>query len=450
MKNPKPGIDYDPSSIDSIVYYARKLEGKSLRKELDIPEDESLARKGKGGFGETVEYRYFGYEPNSRSEPDFAKAGLELKVTPLKKILKGELVPKERLVITMINYMTVVSEQFKTSTLYQKIYQMLLMHYLHDEDADPLDYEFKLVYLWRVPPEDYPTIKADWEAIVGKIRAGFAHELSGGDTNYLEATTKATNSSRTRPQPFSGIPAKPRAFALKSSYMRIVTKRKLEARAIPRDDTQKEMGLEELVKSRFAPYITMTSIELSELFSLNTKAKGFYASVTKKILGLGEKEKVLEFEKAGLKVKTIRLKANGVPKEDISFKTMDYCKVVSQDWEESDFYEDLSSRFLFVIYRISIENGEEVTRLEGIKFWTMPIGDLDSEAKRCFEDTVERIVNGQACDLPKKSENRCVHVRPHGRNKADTCTTPQGAQVTKKCFWLNAGYIARELKLIDE
>jgi len=450
MKRPQPGVDYDPSSAEDIVYYALNLQGSSLRKELEIPEDLEFERKGKGGFGESVEYYYFGYVPNSKQAPDFEEVGIELKVTPLKIIRGNKEVPKERLVITMINYMTVVDEDFETSSLCHKISKILLMHYLHDDEANPFDYEFRLVHLWTVPDEDYPTIKADWEFIVNKIRAGMAHKLSGGDTNYLEATTKASDSSVLRQQPFSSIQAKPRAFALKSSYMRTVVDQGLKAQAIERDKNQKEMGLEELVKDRFAPFIGMTAEQLAERFRLNIRAKGFYASVTNRVLGLEEDEKALEFEKAGLKVKTIRLKQNGVPKEDISFKAMDYKEVVKQEWEESDFYDDLTSRYLFVLYQICKVDDEEVTRLQDVVFWTMLVTDLESHAKACFEETMLRILNGRAHDLPKKSENPCVHVRPHGRNSADTCETPTGNRVTKKSFWLNAGYIADELKRIRD
>jgi len=450
MKHPKPGVDYDQTSVESITYYATQLEDSSLREQLEIPSDMKHERKGKGGFGESVEYYYFGYDPNPRDEPDFNEAGLELKVTPLKIVHGNTMVPKERLVITKINYFKVVEETFESSRLYHKISKILLMHYLHDSEADPFDYRFKLVHVWEVPAEDYPTIKADWETIVDKVKSGLAHEISGGDTNFLEACTKAADSSQTTLQPFSKIPAKPRAFALKASYMRAVVDSGLDAKSIRREAAEENLGLEDLVKSRFSSYIGLTSEQLAARFELNIKAKGFFASVTNRILGLSEKDKVLDFEKAGLKVKTIRLKQNSVPKEDISFKAMDYQEVVTQDWEESDFYQDLTSRFLFVVYRIQKEDDIEVTRLERVSFWTMPAADLDGEAKRCFEETVARIADGRAYELPKKSENRCVHVRPHGRNKEDTRETPQGVQVTKKCFWLNASYIAEQLRQLQD
>ena len=96
-------IDYDISDEQSIIEYASKLVGHSLREVTDV---EVLAdhKKRRGAFGNAVEELYFKYPINSDSNPDFAEVGLELKTTPMKENKKGDLVAKERLVITMIDY----------------------------------------------------------------------------------------------------------------------------------------------------------------------------------------------------------------------------------------------------------------------------------------------------------------------------------------------------------
>ena len=67
---------------------------------------------------------------------------------------------------------------------------------------------------------------------------------------------------------------------------------------------------------------------------------------------MDENAKIAEFEKAGIKTKTIRLKRDGVPKESISFPTFDYFDLVARPlFEESDFREYLRSKYLFVIYK---------------------------------------------------------------------------------------------------
>jgi len=37
-------------------------------------------------------------------------------------------------------------------------------------------------------------------------------------------------------------------------------------------------------------------------------------------------------------------------------------------------------------------------------------------------------------------------VRPHGRNARDTCPTPYGVPVAKKCFWLNQIYLQEQIE----
>ena len=74
----------------------------------------------------------------------------------------------------------------------------------------------------------------------------------------------------------------------------------------------------------------------------------------------------------------------------------------------------------------------------------MPDDDLE-EAERCYEEMRRRVNTGRAQDSVKSSENRCCHVRPHGRDSSDTLPTPQGDMVVKKCFWLNAQYLKDEI-----
>ena len=68
--------------------------------------------------------------------------------------------------------------------------------------------------------------------------------------------------------------------------------------------------------------------------------------------------------------------------------------------------------------------------------------------KQTFIDgIVVREVNGRNINnLPKMTENRVSHVRPHARNKNDTYELPDGRQFPKQCFWLNAKYIYSQLE----
>lgn len=434
-------LGYDPTSADSIVEYAERLVGHTLREVTGLVSIEDT-RKRRGAFGNALEEFYFKIPPNSRSEADFAEAGLELKSTPLKTTKKGQLVAKERLVISMINYETVVGEDFEHSHLMEKARDILLISYLYERDKSPLDYVVEAVVHWGFPEEDLPQIRLDWETVVGKVRSGHAEEISGGDTMYLEACTKGKDGSVRTSQPFSDVPAKPRAWALKASYMTAVQRRIIDGLvSIPRREDECDLGLLALVRKRFEPYFGMTEEELGARLGVNTKAKGGCAAMTKRILGVGTESEIAEFAKAGIAPKTLHLRRGGGPKESVSFPKFDYFELAETDFDKSEFRRQLGRKYLFVLYR---DDAEGTCRLSDVCFWQMPEADLP-EARRCYDQMRENVLQGRADISVKMSENRCCHVRPHGRRKTDVAAQPHGDPVVKKCFWLNASYLKDEI-----
>lgn len=230
-------IEYDEANPISIEKYAQKLIGKTF---ADVCNEDDLSKskvvretgdyeanhenkKRKGGLGEIIEERFFHYQCNNDSRPDFEKAGVELKVTPYKINKNGSLAAKERLIITMIDYFTVVEEKFEDSHMWNKARLILLIYYLYQQERQSrLDYKIGYAKLFSPPEADIKIIRNDFEIIVEKIKAGKAHELSEGDTMYLGAAPKAATSKDRRKQPFSNELAKPRAFAFKNSYMTYV------------------------------------------------------------------------------------------------------------------------------------------------------------------------------------------------------------------------------------
>lgn len=442
-------LPYDKYDVKSIVEHAQKLVGSTLREHVDV---DSIAdpHRRKGSFGNALEEDYFLLAINSDPRPDFHEVDLELKSTPLKRVRGNELVAKERLVITMVSYPTVVNETFETSHLVKKASDMLLVSYLWEAGKDPLDYIVEYAGRWGLPEEDMPQFKADWETVVAKVRAGHAEDISSSDTLYLEACTKSADSSKRTPQPFSDVPAKPRAWALKASYMTAVSGKLLESmEPIRRAAEERSLDLLGLVRKRFEPYLGKTEGELAAAAGYTWPEghapKAITALVTKRILGVDEGSRIAEFEKAGVKPKTIRLKGNGVPKEAVSFPAFDYVKLAETDFEDSDFYGYLQQRYLFVIYR---EGEDGRYRLSQVAFWQMPDADVE-EARRCYEEMRKRVRDGRADESVKSTENRCCHVRPHGRDSLDTRMTPYGVPVVKKCFWLNQSYLAGEIDKLE-
>ena len=169
---------------EAILKRAQEIKGIPLR---DVDTTGRLAT-GKGAIGTVIEESWFGYSPNSESEPDFPEAGVELKVTPYIRGRNG-VRAKERLVCNIINYMEEYDKTFDTSAFWHKCNTMLLMSYEHLADRPKGDFHIDEAILFSFPEEDLIIIEHDWETIINKVRAGKAHEISEGDTMYLAACT---------------------------------------------------------------------------------------------------------------------------------------------------------------------------------------------------------------------------------------------------------------------
>ncbi len=462
-------LPYDETSPRSIEKYAQQLVGQSLSDYLGNVKQQY---KGKGRLGQLLEKLFFQYEPNSSSEPDFEKAKVELKTTPLKKTSKG-LVSKERLVFNIIDYCEEYKHEFKDSSFWKKNQLLLLMFYLHEKEKLDIDYLFKIVRLWQFPPTDLKIIKDDWAKIIEKIKAGKAHELSEGDTLYLGACTKGASSKTKRKQPFSHEEAMQRAFSLKSKYLNYIIKSSFAKERIEIDycEYDKILGVknsnknhystlvpntheaivksvyeynpnetfEDLVIKRFTPFYGKSEDEIRKHFKLNkSSAKSKFFLLAKAILGV-KNDKIEEFEKADLVMKTIRLESSGSLKESMSFAQIKFTEIINESWLDSYWHDTLTKRFFFVVFQKDANN---TLRLKKVMFWTMPANDLEV-AKAFWLDTKRKIKADDYKHFIKISDNKICHVRPKGANAKDKMLTPTGRKESKKCYWLNARYIKK-------
>ena len=453
----------------SVEAHAQLLIGKTIR-ELHS-QATGLSKKHKGGFGHLLEEVHFGYEINSRSEADFKELGVELKGAPLRQLKSNAYRAKERIVLSIIDYLALVHQKFHTSDFWRKSEHLLLVFYVHEKSRLPADRRIMFAGLWSYSESDEAIIMQDWTFIRDKVKAGLAHELSEGDTNYLGACTKGANKSSLREQPFSPEPAMQRAFCLKTTYVnRIVEafqRRSPDAEELFNEAEVRALqkrSFDEVVMDKFKPFQGKTVAEIAADLNveLNPKSKSAWAALTADMLGVKSIKTTPELEKANITVKTIRLKSNGVPKESISFPAFHFTELVEEDWEESELFEQLDSRrYLFVVYDLGDGSWSQM-RLKKAVFWNMPQSDIQ-KARATWESTratlrsgkiVKRIdANGTRRDwFPNMSETDVIHVRPHGQNREDTRPLPVADQLTglsdftKQCFWLNATYIGEVLK----
>lgn len=451
---------YDQKDPESIEAYGKRLVGGTLRSVQGVNPvpratlDTTVGGRTRGSFGSALEAYYYGINPGNESEPDFKDAGVELKASPIKRLTRGGYSAKERLVFSLINYEKEAGKSFETSSFLHKSSKLMLVSYLHEKGEALGDHLVKIAKLIRfddLPKKDKKIIQDDWNTIVTKIRAGKAHELSEGDTLYLGACTKGVNSKSMRPQHGTSLMAKPRAFSFKSGYMTSLVRRELAVAPDNQESAIKDVGeldgksFEEVILSRFGKYIGKSVDAIAEEigFDLNPAAKGYYAAIARRMLGV-RKASVEELEKAEVVLKTIRLSASGSLEESMSFPAFKARELVNQEWEESDLHELLSKRFLFVTYQY---NKDGILHFKSAKFWTMPLSILDGIVHDTWLQTIEKLKLSSTDGFVKKSEGKVVHIRPHGRNKLDTDMLPNGATMPKKCFWLNKDYIKSILEI---
>lgn len=473
-------LPYNLNDKGSIVEYAKLLKDRTLR-DVCEQEIENHGYLGKGNFGQILEKFYFKYEPNSDSEPDFKIAKLELKSSPLKKLQNNQYRSKERLVLNIINYLEIVHQEFYTSSFWLKNSNILLVFYLHQKDTDVLDFVIRIVDEWTFSAIDLEIIKKDWQIIQNKVIEGNAHELSEGDTYYLGACTKGSKGGNPRQQPNNiSILAKQRAYSLKSGYVNHIVASlagmttEVYGKLIPTVEEAKHVTIEEKVIEKFAPLIGKTDRELVSEFNLgelNVNAKNYHSSVTNKIInsvfnvpdGVKIEDYIEEFRKAEITVKTVRLKENNLPSEDVSFPTFEYTELVNEDWIDSDFKAALEHKFLFIFFQYQVDE----LVLRGVKFWNMPYEDINlvEEVWQRTKDIVScgNIVSGikvnssgketRKTNFPGKKFSHISHVRPHARDAEDTYHLPvndnftKSNQYTKHCFWLNSTYVRDEIYL---
>ena len=458
--------------------HARKLEGRTLReainalvppKELGVVMEEAAkycTGKAKGKFGNAIEAGHFYYKPNSDKEPDLGWA--ELKCTGLKRVKSGrstKLSAKERLVICMINFgggdqdeeKSILKETFDTSHAKKKLNSLVLVFYEYAKGTAVLDLKVLLVDHWMPDATELRMIREDWELIRSYVKAGDAHLISESLTNILGACTKGAKGTDRVKQANNKEKAKPRAFALKQAFVTQIYERLLNQRSGGKA-SEPEIHLdgmnlyrkakdsfEDFVTKRLNKYAGKTTVQICDELGITGKfdSKDKHARRMRKFLnkilsGSQDKESdnLAEFKNAGLQIKTVRLKPNGMPAEAVSFPHFKYDELAAEDtWEDSELYGMLTSRFLFIFLR---EMGEgKVPVFEKAVFHSLSEADLD-EAEAAWKLAVEKAREQVYEEMPGQKANRVIHVRPHD-SKARYGKDPKIEK--HRCVWLNQRYI---------
>lgn len=504
-----PEIDYkqklketDFGDAQSIEQCGRLLEDMTFREVLKIgivPDDGKKNKdysnpNYKGGMGNLIEERFFGYRANSSPEADFPEAGVELKATCYDVLKNGSESAGERLVLTMIPYDQEITEDFYASHVWKKCAHILLIYYHRDKTINRLEQRIKDVRLFEIPLDDLDIIQGDYAKIVSYIQAGKADELSESLTNYLAANTKGKNAEKStvlqfypRTDPETGKTerhlARKRSFSLKRSYMNtvlhdyVLNKPHSDDRILSKSLDDK-LSFEERIQTLVKKHVGKTDKELCKELDVeypkdSDKRKGMWAMLAYRMLGV-KTARAEEFVKANISLRCIRIEANGNIKESLSFAPFKFKELVNETWEESPFRIELEESRFFIVYFKADISGEY--RLGGSKFWAMPVKDTEGEAKRCWEETKRIIQEGVRFkfkshedgslwrienNLPGSKTNAVAHVRPHTSKSAyllnngyskgdivkDANELPDGQFMTTQSFWLNRKYLKEQLGL---
>ena len=314
-------MDREYGTIREIKEHGEAAVGKMIK---EIVTHENVDKwyanpRNKGWLGNAVQKDWFGLEVNSRSEADFKKLGVELKCAGLKFFKKENTwAAKERLVLNMFDFHEEYKKEFLNSSFLEKSKLVELMLYKYD----PVDFfqfegkeypiypEFLMTHsilfnLNDIIDEDWAIIENDWNIIMEMICQGKAEEISEGMTQYLGAVTKGgkTEDNQTT-QPFSEKKAHKRAFSLKPTYMKEITKRivqgelkssttyasyqndypelhgRIESKQISTQEQVikdlselKHKTFEQIILNQFKPFFNMEKKDLAEKFGVRIKKK---------------------------------------------------------------------------------------------------------------------------------------------------------------------------------
>ena len=449
---------YDPNSLESVINYANLIHDKTLRPHLS-PQELELTSEGKGDFGNLLEAAYFKVRNNNESRPDIPESGIEIKSGQVKLVSGSRVVIKERLKISMIDYMgSFDKNNLADSKLWPKLENLLLL--LFKKDGHSLRIDETCVYsnLLKWNEDDIKQMSSDWLHIRNKVLSGNANELSEGQTWYLGACTAGANSTTLRNAPM-GTRAKVRAFSLKSSYLNFKLGYSPKSNA-PKAILSPSVGqtLDDFILTNMQVFFDKPLDKLASMIHRPnlavTGAKNKISSVARALLEeiagkhtTDVSTNFEQFEKAGVIERAVTLEKSGSLKESLSFPAIKWTELAQElEWEDSELYSILTSKFFFTVFK---KTTEDMPIFIGCFFWTMPTDDME-KMKQVWLDTKDKVIAGEYERFIAITDDCIGHVRPHA-TKGATYPTPQGQTQKRQSFWLNSSYVkkvvVKELKL---
>jgi DNA mismatch repair protein MutH len=452
-------FDYRTARKEEVLRRAAALGGMTLGQVINaalVPVRVNAANKG--SVGAIIE-AFFGISSDGASRPDFATAGIELKVVPV-VIRKGaEPRSKERTSVSMIDFHRLAKEEWDGASVKPKIASILFVFYQHDFGKDRLTWPVLGLRLWHplIDVSLEQTIRNDWTRVRDRVRRGEAHLLSEGDSEILGAATKGPGGADSVVSPNTDPPmqARRRAWALKPSLTSTLYRELLKGEAafsrLALQDAKSGISLDELILSGLKDFEgrRLDAVGREMGFSPGDGKSGS-AMLVRKVLGMSDvKKPIRELEATGLTTRILSVSPSGRPYEATSFPAFDHFELLEEEWEDSDLRSRLE-RILFIpLIRSTRKSRQSEARFGRFFVWVPDDKTLESIRVE-WEMFREQIRNGSADLLPSASSTRFIHVRPHGRDSDDRVWAPNGSggrkKVQKQSFWLNQDLTERLYK----
>ncbi|MFP7176476.1 MutH/Sau3AI family endonuclease [Priestia filamentosa] len=339
------------NSIEELLEATKGIVGKTFGEldKLGFFEQPSM-RKDKGLLGKIVETGFYGYPNNNSAEADFNNIGVELKASGFTRRQDNTWSAKERISLSQIHYKKLIEEEFDFSSVVQKNRKILFIWYEYIKGVQKKDFVIHSFQLFDFT-EVEDIIKNDYYLIQDKVKRGFAHLLSEGDTVILGAATKGANAADTTSQPCSDIPAKRRAFSLKNSFIRGVLNKHQDGLKL---QSTLELSPEQWVWNRVKTYEGMTQLEiLKAIDGIEHKvSKTLGGMITRRIFGntntLSKTHEI--FNMSDYVIKSIPVDTELYPLEKATFSPLSRVDF-EEDWEDSEwkmYFEEVT--IIYVTY----------------------------------------------------------------------------------------------------
>ncbi|MFO0640493.1 MAG: MutH/Sau3AI family endonuclease [Polyangiaceae bacterium] len=188
-----PLIPAPPRTEPELLRRARALAGHDLgaiARAVGTRIDASPVRT-KGSWGALLE-RALGATAGSRSEPDFAHLGVELKTVPMRA--SGRAI--ESTYVCVLDLLDAENARWETSWARRKLARVLFVPILA-EDPDWTKRRVGLPVLFSPTPAQDAALGADFDEIMGAFGAGRIEEVTAHWGRYLQVRPKARNGEKT-------------------------------------------------------------------------------------------------------------------------------------------------------------------------------------------------------------------------------------------------------------